>query len=119
MLALFGVKLRRKDVVAMQCGGKLYPVGGGRRDIALLKRFYIIAVHKIEAFILLYALPKWVITHLVHLIPAHVGNLERVTIVILQSITKKAHLAGQDVKTGGTAILFALAHQCLHAHTDA
>ena len=76
-------------------------------------------MHKVEAGILLNAVPERVVDGLLDLIPAHVRDLQAGAVGFMQLIAKEAHLAREQTEAVNTAILFAVLQQHLHADADA
>src|SRR5664279_1340750 len=74
--ALFGMELRRENVIPRQRRGKAAAVVGFARTVALIRRADVIAVHEIEVGAVGNACPDRVRLGLEDLVPAHLRHLE-------------------------------------------
>lgn len=116
-MTFFRVKLHGEQIVARKGRVELHTVFTASRYQCGIFCMNVIAVHKIKTRILRDIGPQWVII-MMHLIPSHVRDLERVALSIFVLLTKKFYLAGQKTNAVHALIFFAVIHQRLHTDTN-
>ena len=66
-----------------ECGGKWRPIITGAGNLRVILAIYEVAVHKVEAAVLVNTVPHGVVDSLVNIVPAHVGDFEFCALGIL------------------------------------
>src|SRR5690606_26747839 len=117
-MAFFRVELHGKHVATCQGGTKVRPVmtgGGGNLGGGIDK----IAVHKVEALILIDTPPHALVNDLVDLILAHMEHLNTAENDVDAVFLKVAKLAGEDDQTVDAADFLTVTHKCPQTHANA
>ena len=72
------------------------PVVTGAGNMRVILAIYIVAVHKVEAAVLVDTMPHGVVDSLLNIVPAHVGDFEFCALGILQVVAKEFDLPGNS-----------------------
>jgi hypothetical protein len=93
--AFFRVKLGGEEVFMAECGGKWRSIITGARNMGVILGIYEVAVHKVEATVLVDTVPHGVVDSLVNIVPTHVGDFKFCALGILQIVAEEFDLPGQ------------------------
>ena len=89
------MELGSEKVFMAECGGKWGSIVTGTGNIGIIVSLYIVAVHKVEAAILIDTMPHGVVDGLVNIVPAHMGDLEFCALDILEIVAEEFDPPGQ------------------------
>src|SRR5690554_8230576 len=99
-MALLRVKLGGEYIVLGQCRSKVHAVVAASGHLRRLARTGVVAVHEVEAGVLLDAVPERVVDGLGDLVPAHVRHLQTLTLLLQRSEERRV---GKVCRSGWSA----------------
>src|SRR5690606_4122260 len=107
----------REDVAARGRSSKPHTIIATAGHRILRHLHHVVGVHKIEAAEVRKALPERM-RRLPYLVPAHVRHFHALA-ELIHLIGEPAHHAGKQPQAVNTVVFLTVAHQRLHANTDA
>ena len=112
------MELHGEQVVPRQCRISAHAVVDRSRNQLAIIGMHVVAVNEVEAGSILDTVPERVLALLAHLVPAHVGHLQPLTLAICEAAAKKADIAVNQPQAVDAAVFFRALHQRLHANAD-